>query len=435
MSNSFILKNGRLGGKSVNVLVVNGKIAAVSPHTDAAPEFDLPEGLAPAEIAGLPVEEANGLKIMPSLIDAHTHLREPGQEYKETIASGLKAAAHGGFGAVMAMANTKPVNDNATVTRFMLEQARLHFPHGPRLYPIGALTIGLDGKELSPMGELGAAGCVALSNDGKPVASTEIMRRAMEYAADHFLPVIDHCEDPTLAPGALMNESERSGQMGLKGQPAIGETIQVYRDILLSDYLNYLPIHLAHISHRRSIDAISQAKTRGSKVTCETCPHYLFLSEEAVEGYNTAAKVNPPLRPQEDVASLRAALSNGVIDILATDHAPHAAHEKEVAFDEAPFGISGLDTALSLTWELVREGVITEMDLVSLWCYNPGRIFNLPVNTFRAGDPADFFLFDPEERWTLTPEAMHSKGKNTPFMGREMIGKVKAHWLGGHKVV
>lgn len=438
--NSFILKNARLGSREMTILVLDGKIAHVYPYKEdnLYPE-EIPGGM-PIEIPGddelarLPVIDGEGLKAMPSLIDAHVHLREPGQEWKETIATGLKAAAHGGFGAVMAMANTCPVNDHSAVTRMMLELARMHFPHGPRLYPVGALTKNLEGKELAPMAELAAAGCIAFSNDGKPVANTELFRRGMEYANDQDCIVLDHCEDEYLAAGAQMNESELSGKMGLKGMPAIAETIQVSRDILLAEYLK-IPVHIQHVSHRRSVDAITSAKQRNVPVTCETCPHYLILSEEAVRGYDTAAKVNPPLRGEEDIASLRAALTSGAIDILVTDHAPHAQQEKEVAFDQAPFGISGLDSALSLTWELVCQGVITEIEMLKLWCYNPGRIFGIPVNTFRPGDPANFFLFDPEERWKLTPETMHSKGKNSPFIGRQLVGKVKAHWLGGHKVV
>jgi dihydroorotase, multifunctional complex type len=438
--NSFILKNARLGTREMTILVIGGKIAHVYPYNEASLyPAAIPEGL-PVEIPGqdelakLPVVDGQGLKVMPSLIDVHVHLREPGQEWKETIATGLRAAAHGGFGSVMCMANTVPTNDNSSVTRLMLEQARMHFPHGPRLYPVGALTKGLEGKELAPMAELAAAGCVAFSNDGKPVTNTELFRRAMEYANDQDCIVLDHCEDEFLAAKTHMNESELSGRMGLKGMPAVAETIQVYRDIMLSEYLK-IPIHIQHVSHRRSVEAITAAKQRNVPVTCETCPHYLFLSEETVKGYDTSAKVNPPLREQGDVEALRAALSSGAIDMLATDHAPHSNQEKEVEFDMAPFGISGLDSALSLTWELVRQGVITEIELLSLWCYNPSRIFGIPANTFRAGDPADFFLFDPEERWKLTPETMHSKGKNSPFIGRQMVGKVKSHWISGHQVV
>ena len=445
--NSFILKNTRLGSRSVNILVVNGKIAHVYPYDESNHlPVDLPAELTKLfegensekicikeELALLPVEDARGLKVMPSLIDAHVHLREPGQEWKETIATGLNAAVRGGFGAVMAMANTDPVNDNEAITRFMIDAAKRNFPNGPRLYPIGALTRNLEGKELAPMAEMADLGCVAFSNDGRPVANSELFRRAMEYANDQGAIVIDHCEDPYLSEKGHMNESELSGRMGLKGQPGIAETIQVARDVLLADYLK-LPIHLAHISYHRSVDVVASAKANGTRVTCETCPHYLFLTEDAVKGYNTAAKVNPPLREQRDVDCLRQALVSGVVDILTTDHAPHAAHEKETPMDEAPCGIYGLDTALSLTWELVRQGVISEENMLDLWCYNPGRIFNLPVNTFRLGDPADFFLFDPEELWEVTPETMYSKSKNTPFMGRRLVGKVKAHWLGGHRI-
>lgn len=425
MNKSFVLRNAKIGTRFIDVWVEDGKMQAVETHdSDAAKSL-------PADI---PQEDAKGLKIFPSFIDAHVHLREPGYEYKEDIASGLKAAAHGGFGAVMCMANTNPVNDTPAVTRFMLDAAARAYPEGgPRLYPVGALTVGLEGKGLAPMAELKEAGCVAFSNDGKPVTNTELFRRAVEYAADQGCVVIDHCEDEFLAKGGDMNEGVRSGLMGLKGIPDVAEVLQVYRDILLSEYLG-ASIHFAHMSAAKSMEAIFQAKGNRVPVTAETCPHYLFLDENAVENYNTAAKVNPPLRTEEDVKKVREALSNGIIDILATDHAPHAALEKETPFSDAPMGISGLDSAVSLTWELVRDGVITENDMVRLWCHGPARIFGIPVNTFQAGDSADFFLFNPNEIWTLTPDAMYSKSKNTPFLGREMFGRVKAHWVGGVKV-
>lgn len=424
VNKSFILRNAKVGLKFIDIWVENGCIKAIEQHdSDAAKSM-------PADI---PQEDAKGLKVFPSFIDAHVHLREPGYEYKEDIASGLNAAAHGGFGSVMCMANTSPVNDNAAVTRFMLDAARRAYPDGGvRLYPIGALTVGLEGKGLAPMAELKEAGCVAFSNDGRPVTNTEIFRRALEYANDLGCIVIDHCEDEFLGKGD-MNESALSGLMGLKGQPYVAETMQVYRDILLAEYLN-AKVHFAHISSGHSLDAIFQAKGNRVPVTAETCPHYLFLDESAVKDYNTAAKVNPPLRTPEDVQKVREALSNGTIDILTTDHAPHAAHEKETPFDEAPFGISGLDSAVALTWELVRDGVINEADMVRLWCHTPARLFNIPINTFQPGSPADFFLFDPNEIWKLTPENMYSKSKNTPFLGREMFGRVKAHWVGGVKV-
>lgn len=405
-----------------DVLVVDGRIAKVGP----AGSFD-----APTDITRI---AAAGQRLFPSFIDAHVHLREPGYEYKEDIESGLRAAAYGGFGAVMAMANTKPVNDDASVTRYMLEKARSHHPHGPRLLPIAALTVGLEGKELAPMGELAEAGCVAVSNDGRPVTNTEIFRRGMEYAAQWGLTVIDHCEDEFLARGTHMNEGLVSGRMGVKGQASVAEALHVARDILLAEYLD-LPVHLAHISCRQSVELILFAKERGIKVTAETCPHYLLLDESLLAGYNSLAKVNPPLRSPEDVAALRQAVKDGIIDIFVTDHAPHAAHEKEQPLDEAPFGIIGLETALPLTYELVRDGLIDEGQFTRMWHSAPASIFSIKVNTFSPGDSADFFLFDPAETWIPDRETLHSKSLNTPFLGRTMRGKVTAHWLGGRRIV
>jgi dihydroorotase len=422
MPADLMIKNAMHRGEAVDLFVAGGEVLELAPAgKHAAPE-------------GAEVVEAGGLTLLPGLTDAHVHLREPGFEYKEDIASGLGAAAHGGFANIMCMANTKPVNDNATVTELMLERAELSWPSGPRLYPIGALTKGLEGKELAPMAELAAAGCVAVSNDGLPVHSTEIFRRAMEYASDWGLTVIDHCEDPYMAPGAGMNEGRTSSLLGIPAQPDAAEAIQAARDVLLAEYLG-LPVHLAHISCKKSVDVIRFAKERGVRVTAETCPHYLTLTEKAVTGYDTSAKVNPPLRTEEDVAAVLQALNDGVIDMLATDHAPHALHEKEVEFDFAPCGISGLDTALAVTWELVEAGKLSMDAFLRAWTTAPCRAFGLPVNTFQKGDPADFLLFDPEESWVLTPEAMHSKGKNTPLLGRTLSGRVKAHFLAGENIV
>jgi dihydroorotase len=367
-------------------------------------------------------------------VDCHAHFREPGQEYKEDIASGLAAAAHGGFGSVMCMANTAPVNDTAAVTRLMLEAASLSWPAGPRLYPVGAATMNLEGTQLAPMAELAEAGCVAFSNDGKAVDRTEILRRCVEYAADLGRLLIDHCEDHSLAKGWVMNEGGVSGRLGLKGQPDVAEAIHVARAILLADYLS-LPIHLAHISCRRSVELIAWAKSRNVPVTAETCPQYLLLADDALENYSSNAKVSPPLRSADDIAALRAAVRDGTIDCLATDHAPHAAHEKEVALDEAPCGITGLDTALALTWSLVREGALVQEDLVRLWLTNPAKIFKLPANTFAPGDPADFILFDPDHAWLVSPENLRSKSANTPWLNRELRGRVRAHWLNGVRIV
>lgn len=282
-------------------------------------------------------------------------------------------------------------------------------------------------------GELARAGCVALSNDGLPVENTELFRRAMEYAADFGLKVIDHCEDPWLGKGGVMNEGEVSSRLGLKGIPTVSEAMQVARDILLASYL-HLPIHLAHISCRESVELIARAKERGVPVTAETCPHYLLWDESRVEGYDTSVRVNPPLRTRDDVLALRQAVRTGVIDILVTDHAPHAAHEKEVTFADAPNGISGLDTALSLTYELVRSGELDFADISRLWCWKTASIFGLPANRMQPGDPADFVLFDPDLAWVATAEALLSKGKNTPCLDKEVPGRVMAHYLGGRCV-
>ncbi len=416
----LLIRNVSWQDRDCDLLVGDGKVVELA---DAGA----------VQAPGARVVDGGGLMLLPSLIDAHVHLREPGQEYKEDIASGLSAAAGGGFGQVMAMANTSPVNDNASVTRLMLQKAVQAFPNGPWVRPVGALTVGLAGKELAPAGELFRAGCVALSNDGVPVENTELFRRAMEYAADFGLKVIDHCEDPWLGRGGVMNEGEVSGRLGLKGVPAVSEAMQVARDILLASYLN-LPIHLAHISCRESVELIARAKERGVPVTAETCPHYLLWDETRVGNYDTSVRVNPPLRTRDDVLALRQAVRTGVIDILVTDHAPHAAHEKEVTFADAPNGISGLDTALSLTYELVRSGELDFTDIARLWCWRTAGIFGLPANRMQPGDPADFVLFDPDLAWVASAEALLSKGKNTPCLDKEVPGRVMAHYLGGEEV-
>lgn len=405
-----------------DLLVADGKMLAAGPSGSLD---------APSDAKTVP---AGRQLLFPSFIDAHVHLREPGYEYKEDIASGLTAAAHGGFGAVMAMANTSPVNDNASVTRLMLDQARSAHPYGPALYPIGALSMGLAGKELAPMGELRAAGAAAISNDGKPVQNSELFRRAVEYAATWGLKVIDHCEDLDLSAKFQMNEGASSMELGLKGQSVTGESLHVARDILLAEYLG-LPIHLAHISCRQSVELIRWAKSRGVKITAETCPHYLLLDDTALSGYDTNFKVSPPLRSADDVRAMREAVADGTIDIFVTDHAPHAAHEKEVPFDEAPCGFIGLETALPLTYDLVRQGLFGAKRWEELWLRKTAEIFNLPANNFRPGDPADFFLFDPDREWTVDREAIHSKSLNSPWLGKSMRGKVTAHWLNGVRIL
>lgn len=415
----LIVRNVSWQGDLVDIWLGEGRILRFAPLGETAGECTRIDG--------------RGALLLPGLIDAHVHLREPGFEYKEDIASGLTAAAGGGFRAVLAMANTNPVNDSAAVTSFMRKHAADSHPFGPRLHPVGALSKKLAGQELAPLAELAEAGCKALSNDGVPVANADLFRRALEYASDLGLPVIDHCEDPHLAAGANMNEGRLSGLLGLKGQPVVAESLHVARDILLAEYLN-LPVHLAHISCRQSVELIAWAKARGVRVTAETCPHYLLWTEDLVEGYNTLAKVNPPLRGVDDVEALRQAVRTGVIDILATDHAPHADYEKETPMDEAPSGISGLDTALSLSWTLVQLGVLSKDDLCRLWAHGPAEIFALSPSKLAPGDPASFILFDPDATWTVTPQAMRSKGKNTPCLGRDLPGLVKLNVIDGHVV-
>ena len=421
-----IVRRAKLDGRDVDVFVSRGKIV------------DVKKSVKTLEPGDARVEEAYGLTLMASMTDVHVHLREPGFEYKEDVKSGLRAAAWGGFSNIMCMANTSPVNDDASVTELMLEKARKFWPKGPRLFPVGALTKGLKGEELAPMAELARAGCGAFSNDGVPVKSTELFRRAMEYASDWDRVVIDHCEDPYLGVAAGVNEGEVSSRLGLPAQPDVAEALQVARDILLAEYLE-LPIHLAHISCRKAVDLIRFAKARGVKVTAETAPHYLVLTEDYLEAadseYDTNAKVNPPLRTDDDRQALLDGLNDGTMDALATDHAPHAKHEKETEFDVAPCGISGLDTALSVTWGLVRDGKLDQAAFTRAWTTGPCSIFNLPVNAFAPGDPADFFLFDPDEEWTVSAETLHSKGKNTPLLGAKLRGRVKTHFIAGKKVV
>ncbi len=378
--------------------------------------------------------EADGLVLFPSFIDIHVHFRDPGMEWKEDIISGLAAAAHGGYAHVLCMANTKPVNDNAATTKYMLEKAAKNYPNGPFLHPVAAATMGLKGEALTPLGELAQAGCIAVSNDGVPLSNTEILRRIMEYASDLDMVFIDHCEDPYLAKNSHMNEGNLSAKLGLRGQPGIGEAIQVSRDILLSEYLD-IPIHLAHISSYYSLREIESAKERGVKVTAETCPHYLLLTETVIDNYNANAKVNPPLRTEQDMLALRDAIKSGLIDCLITDHAPHAEHEKEHPLDFVPNGISGLDTALSLLYGLVKENVLTQEDIIRAYTKNPAKIFKLPHNSFNIGDCADLFLFDPNLEWEINAENMHSKSTNSPWLGQKIQGRVVEHFIGGVKVV
>lgn len=377
------------------------------------------EQISPEE--GWEVLDAQGLLVFPGLIDMHVHLREPGQEHKETIRTGLMAAAKGGFTTVCCMPNTKPSIDDRTIVEALDRKA-----HGAKvtLKVIGAATKGIDTDQLTEMGDMKEAGIVAISNDGKAVKNAYITRRVLEYARQFGLILIEHCEDDSLAAGGFMHEGYYSTILGLKGIPRESEDIIVARDIILSRMTD-APVHIAHISSKNSVELVRQAKREGLRVTAEVTPQHLVLTDQAVESYDTSTKINPPLRSEEDRQALVEGLLDGTIDIIATDHAPHARYEKEVEYAYAPFGAVGLETALSLIYtRFVRTGIMTLDQLVLAMSGNPGRIFSLG-GQIKVGENADLTLFDPESRWTVDPEAFYSMGRNTPFKGMELEGAVR----------
>ena len=378
------------------------------------------------------VVDCTGLVVSPGFVDVHCHLREPGREDVETIASGARAAAAGGFTAVCAMPNTDPVTDNQAAVGFIVRQAQR--ADAARVYPVGAITLGQKGETLAEFGEMVAAGAVAVSDDGKPVTSAQMMRTALEYARAFGIPVADHCEEPTLARGGAMNEGVMSMRLGLKGIPSEAEEIMAIRDILLARRTGG-HVHLCHMSTRGSVELIRWGKERGIRVTAEVCPHHLSLTEAAVEGYDTNAKMNPPLRTDDDVVALQEAVRDGTIDCVATDHAPHHYDEKEREFADAPNGIVGLETALGVlgTW-LVEPGVLTYAQLVERVACAPARIFGLPGGTLRRGAVADVTVFDPARRWTVDPARFRSRGRNSPYAGRTLVGRAVRTVVGGRVV-
>jgi dihydroorotase len=418
----LLLKNGRLidpasgTDKRGAILVVDGRIAGTGKQFRAA---SLP--------AGTQTIDLKGKWLCPGFIDMHVHLREPGEEYKETIASGTRAAAAGGFTAVACMPNTKPANDCATVTALILERAK---NAAARVYPVGAISQGSRGETLAEYGELKKAGAVAVSDDGLPVTHGQLMRRALEYAGNFGLRVISHSEDLGLAGAGVMNEGELSTRLGLQGIPRVAEDIMVYRDISLACYTKR-PIHIAHISTMQSVTLVRWAKANGCQVTAETAPHYFTLTEAAVGLYDTLAKMNPPLRTPEDVAAIKAGLADGTIDAIASDHAPHSSLEKEVEFDRAANGIIGLETAVPLALELVRAGVLTERRLVELFSVNPARILGVEGGTLAEGARADLTVIDPTLKFVYTKDKVVSRSANTPFLGRTFIGKAVLTIVGG----
>ncbi|MCG6922639.1 MAG: dihydroorotase [Acidobacteria bacterium] len=383
---------------------------------------------------GAQVLEMKGLVVCPGFIDIHTHLREPGQEHKETIATGTRAAAAGGFTAVCAMPNTEPVNDNEGITRLVLEKARVE--GAVRVFPIGAITRGSKGEELSEYGDLREAGCVAVSDDGHPVADSRVMRRALEYAKAFDLVVTDHCEEPRLSEETCMNEGLVSTHLGLRGEPAVGEAIMVERDVLLAE-LTGGRAHIAHISTAASVDAVRRGKARGVNVTTEVTPHHLFLTDEEVResAYDTSTKMKPPLRSEGDRQATIAGLQDGTIDCIVTDHAPHHVDDKKVEFDKAANGVVGLETAVALCLDrLVGEGLVDLPGLVALLSANPARVLGLPGGTLAKGSPADVTVLDLGRNRQVDPSRFESKGRNTPFAGWILKGWPVATIVGG-KVV
>ena len=419
---SILIRGGRVidpGGfvGIADVLIDKGKIAAVGPNLSAP--------------VGARTIQADGKLVMPGFVDLHVHFREPGFEYKETIQSGSAAAVAGGFTTVCCMPNTNPVNDNQAVTEFILERARL--AGLANVLPVGAITKGSEGKELAEIGDLRRSGCVAISDDGKPVMNSLVMRRAMEYALAFDLTVVDHCEDLHLAEGGCMNEGLVSTELGLPGIPAAAEDVMVARNLSLSE-LTGARLHLAHISTAGSVRMVREAKARGIDVTAEACPHHFLLTEELVRGYNTHAKMNPPLRTWTDVQAIKEGLRDGTIDVIATDHAPHATQEKQQDFTEAPFGIVGLETALPLTLGLVEEGVLSLEQAVQKLTAAPAAVFGLKKGTLAIGADADVAIVDQQEQWEVDPSKFRSKSRNTPFAGWKVKGRVNATIVGGRVV-
>ncbi|MEK7240966.1 MAG: dihydroorotase [Gemmatimonadota bacterium] len=421
-----------------DVLLKGGRLLDPSSSLDAVGDLLLRDGKIESlgGTLGTPdgamVIDCAGQVVAPGFIDVHCHLREPGREDVETILSGARAAAAGGFTAVCAMPNTDPVTDNQAAVGFVLKQGRA--ANAARVYPYGAISIGQKGERLAEFGEMVGAGAVAVSDDGRPVVSAQLMRTALEYARTFGIPVADHCEEPTLAAGGDMNEGFVSARLGLKGIPAEAEEIMAIRDILLAR-LTGGHVHLCHMSTKGSVELIRWGKERGIRVTAEACPHHLSLTEDEVEGYDTNAKMNPPLRSQADVEAVQQAVKDGTIDVIATDHAPHHTDDKHREFSNAPNGIVGLETALAvnLTW-LVKSQIISLATLVDRMACAPARIFRLPGGMLRRGSLGDITVFDPDLAWTVDPDGFLTKGRNTPYGGRTLHGQVGCTLVEGRVV-
>jgi dihydroorotase len=420
------------------ILIKGGRVIDPSRRSDAIADVYLAEGRVASVGRGIVGEdgcqviEAAGMVVAPGLIDLHVHLREPGFEDLETVATGAMAAAAGGFTAVCAMPNTDPPLDNQGAIGFVISQAQK--AGKARVYPVGTISLGQKGEKLSEFGELMSAGAVAVSDDGRPVMNSHLMRTALEYARTFGIPVADHCEEITLAHGGAMHEGIVATRLGLKGIPAAAEEIHVARDIILSE-LTGGHIHLCHMSTRGSVALIRRAKDMGLQVTAEVTPHHFTLTHEACQGYNTNAKMNPPLREAADVEALQGALKDGTVDVIATDHAPHHYDAKEREFDEAPNGILGLETAFGLAvTQLVTPGLVALPDLLYRMSTRPAQLFKLPGGSLAVGAPADVVILAPEAEWTVDPGRFYSKSRNTPFGGRKLRGRAETTIVRGRVV-
>ena len=423
---SILIKGGRIIDPSQgidqkgNVLIENGKIKSF-PKTTKKYEDD----------KKVKVIDAKGKVVSPGFVDIHVHLREPGFEHKENIKTGCESAAAGGFTTIVCMPNTNPVNDNASVTEYILLKARTEGI--VNVFPIGAITKGQKGESLAQIGEMYEAGCVGVSDDGMPVMNSKVLRHAMEYVQAFDIPVISHAEDVNLSGPGVMNEGDVSTQLGLAGIPCASEDIIVSRDITVAE-LTGARLHICHVSTAGSVRLIREAKERGVKVTAEATPHHFILTDEAVRQYDTNAKMNPPLRSETDRLAVIEGLKDDTLDAIATDHAPHSEDEKKVEFDLAPFGIVGLETALALSLKLVEEGALSLERVISKLTNVPSDILNLGKGTLKEGSPADVVIFDPEKEITVDKNKFHSKAKNSPFEGWKLKGSIEYTLVNG-KVV
>ncbi|HKV34477.1 MAG TPA: dihydroorotase [Pyrinomonadaceae bacterium] len=419
IANGYVIDPAQQVNAGKNLLIEDGRVVDLLGCSDEIPE-------------DAHVLDATGLVVAPGFIDLHTHLREPGQEYKETVASGAAAAVAGGWASICAMPNTDPINDNPAVTRFIIDQAKS--AKLANVFPIGAITKGSGGKELAEMGEMKNAGIVAVSDDGRPVPTSGMMRRAMEYARGFDLPVVDHCQDHSLSAGGVMHEGRWSLILGLKGMSAAAEDVDAVRDCVLAK-LTGAKVHIAHVSTRGAIEAVRQAKNDGLQVSCEVTPHHWTLTDEAVAEYDTNTKMSPPLRSRDHVDAILQAMKDGTIDAIATDHAPHHLDEKGLEFDQAPFGITGLETAVGLAFDLVHQGLIDLERVVAMCSTNPARIFGLTDRgSLKKGSHADVTILDPQLEWVFDVNRSKSKSRNTPFHGRAMQGAAVATIVGGRLV-